>query len=356
MSFWQNLPKPIVGLSPMDGITDEPMRFIQKKYGRPAVVFTEFINVEHIPHKPEKLMERFIYSDIERPIVAQLSGHTPDLFYQPALIAAYLGFDGIDINMGCPVKSVTSGGGGAALIDNHPLSREIVLIVKKAIDDWQGGVALRDAIKDRELIGAVIETRNRIMALSGHKIGSNPKKWPNTGPIGLSVKTRLAKDSRATVNWIDFLSHLPVGAITLHGRRLGQGRTGPVRWDEIAQGAKIAKRKGKIFLGNGGVRSREEVGELQRRFGVDGVLIGQAALGNPWIFGNHRPDKEERLAVMLEHAEYFDRIFGPKAFIAMRKHFGWYCRDFKDAKRLKQILLKVKTLNQARAVVEMADR
>ena len=335
-SFWQNLRKPIIGLAPMDGITDEPMRFIQGKYGRPAVIFTEFINVEHIFHKPGKLMERFIYSEIERPIVAQLSGHTPKLFYQFALTACYLGFDGIDINMGCPVKSVIFSGGGAALINNQQLAKEIILAVRRAIDDWQKGVSLKESIEDENVIRAILAIQ---------KIRQGKRA------VGLSVKTRLGKDSQATKVWINFLSQLPIEAITLHGRVLGQEQSGKVKWEEISKGAKIAKKYGKVFLGNGGVRSIEEAKILCRRFGTDGALIGQAALGNPWIFSGRSPSKEEKLAVMLEHAEYFDRIFGKKAFVAMRKHFGWYAQGFKGAKRMKQILQKAKTLNQVKAVV-----
>jgi len=336
VSFWQNLKKPIIGLAPMDGITDEPMRFIQGKYGRPAVIFTEFINVEHIPHKPEKLMERFIYSEIERPIVAQLSGHTPELFYQFALTACYLGFDGIDINMGCPVKSVIFGGGGAALIDNQQLAKKIVLAVRRAIDDWQKGISLKESIEDENVIQAILAIQ---------KIGRSKRA------VGLSVKTRLGKDSQATKVWMSFLSQLPIEAITLHGRVLGQEQSGKVKWEEIGKGAKIAKKCGKVFLGNGGVRSIEEAKILCRRFGTDGVLIGRAALGNPWIFNGRNPSKEEKLAVMLEHTKYFEQIFGKKAFVAMRKHFGWYAQGFKGAKRMKQVLQRTKTLNQVKGVV-----
>ena len=344
MSFWQNLEKPLVGLSPMDGITDEPMRFITKKYGRADLIFTEFINVEHIPHKPEKLMERFIFSSLERPIVAQLSGHTPSLFYKAALVAAYLGFDGVDINMGCPVKSVVSGGGGAALIKNHTLAQEIILAVKKALDDWQKGISLEKVLTDKEWFKAVIKARERNSRISGEKIGSNPI-------LGLSVKTRLGENSRETREWVTFLSSLPLEAITLHGRNWRQEHSGKVNWPEIGRMARIARRAGKIFLGNGGVSSRQEANKLARRYHLDGVLIGRAALGNPWVFTSHRPSRQERLAVMKEHLLYFDRLFGAQAFVAMRKHFGWYCRDFRDAKRLKQILFKTNTVNQALAII-----
>jgi len=342
VSFWQTLKRPIIGLSPMDGITDEPMRFIQAKYGRPAVIFTEFINVEHILHKPEKLMERFIYSEIERPIVAQLSGHTPELFYQFTLVACYLGFDGIDINMGCPVKSVVFGGGGAALIENQQLAKEIVLAVRRAINDWQRGIGLEEVIRDEELVRAIVKTK---------KIGPDSKKRQIGRTIGLSVKTRLGKDSQATRAWISFLSQLPIETITLHGRVLGQEQKGKVKWEEIAKGAKISKRCGKVFLGNGGVKSIKEARIFCRRFGTDGVLIGRAALGNPWVFNGQSPSREEKLAVMLEHADYFEQTFGKKAFVAMRKHFGWYAQGFKGAKRMKQILQKAKTLNQVKAAI-----
>src|SRR5678815_1018447 len=98
MNFWQKIDKPIIGLSPMDGVTDASFRFITAKHGGPDVTFTEFVNVEAAFHAPHTLMRDLMYSEIERPVVAQIYGHTPELFYRVAHIVCALGFDGLDIN------------------------------------------------------------------------------------------------------------------------------------------------------------------------------------------------------------------------------------------------------------------
>src|SRR3712207_5140415 len=100
MSFWAALPRPIIGLSPMDGVTDAAFRAIVATHGKPDVVFTEFTHVNDVCRGPEVLLENLIYSEDERPIVAQLYGKEPELFYQAAHAVGELGFDGLDINMG----------------------------------------------------------------------------------------------------------------------------------------------------------------------------------------------------------------------------------------------------------------
>src|SRR3972149_7270894 len=105
MSFWRDITKPIIGLSPMDGVTDASFRFITAKYGRPDVTLTEFVNVEAAFYAPHTLLRDLAYSEIERPIVAQIYGHTPDYFYRAAHLICEFGFDGLDINMGWPAKT-----------------------------------------------------------------------------------------------------------------------------------------------------------------------------------------------------------------------------------------------------------
>ncbi|HEY2988513.1 MAG TPA: tRNA-dihydrouridine synthase, partial [Candidatus Binatia bacterium] len=116
MNFWPAIEKPIIGLSPMDGVTDAPFRFIAAKHGAPDVILTEFVNVETAIFAPHTLIRDLTYAEIERPVVAQIYGHTPETFYKVAQIVCALGFDGLDINMGCPAKRVAAKGSGAALI------------------------------------------------------------------------------------------------------------------------------------------------------------------------------------------------------------------------------------------------
>ena len=116
MSFWHDIPKPVIGLSPMDGITDASFRYITARHGGPDVILTEFVNIQSALYSPHTLLKDFRYDETERPIVAQIYGRTPELFYRVAHIVGELGFDGLDINMGCPAKKVAASGCGAALI------------------------------------------------------------------------------------------------------------------------------------------------------------------------------------------------------------------------------------------------
>jgi tRNA-dihydrouridine synthase len=113
MNFWHNIAKPIIGLSPMDGVTDASFRWIAARHGGPDITITEFTNVDAAIHAPHTLIRDFTYSEIERPIIAQIYGHTPELFYKAAHVVCELGFDGLDINMGCPAKNVAASGSGA---------------------------------------------------------------------------------------------------------------------------------------------------------------------------------------------------------------------------------------------------
>jgi len=131
--FWARLPHPIIGLAPMDGVTDAPFRFMVAAQGRPDVIFTEFTSVMDICRGPAHMLSSLIYSEAERPVVAQLYGKDPAVFYQAAHIVCELGFDGLDINMGCPSRNVASSGSGAGLIRTPDLAHEIMRAARQGI-------------------------------------------------------------------------------------------------------------------------------------------------------------------------------------------------------------------------------
>ena len=142
--FWDKLKYPIIGLAPMDGVTDAPFRYIACKYGNPDLIVTEFTSVEGICHGATKNLRAFIFDRSERPICAQLFGSTPDAFYNAAFVVCELGFDGIDINMGCPAGNIASKGAGAALIKTPKLAQQIILRTKEAAKDWYEGKKIKD--------------------------------------------------------------------------------------------------------------------------------------------------------------------------------------------------------------------
>ena len=350
MSFWHEIPKPIIGLSPMDGVTDASFRWIAAKHGGPDITVTEFVNVDAAIHAPQTLIRDFTYSEIERPIIAQVYGHTPHLFYQAAHVVCELGFDGLDINMGCPAKNVAASGSGAALIRTPELARAIVRAARQGIEDWCAGQSLENLGMRHRLIKTVS---------SSNQLRSGSTRPASRRPIPLSVKTRIGYDEVVIEDWIrNLLEEKPV-AIAIHGRTLKQGYKGDADWDAIARAAQIGKAFPTLILGNGDLKDLADVYRRVRQCGVDGVLLGRAAEGNPWIFktknqlkqalrfDNAAPSPpapislEERFRVVVEHSRHFEAHVPIDNFVGMRKHLIWYCRDFRGAAELRSKMVRV---------------
>ena len=133
-NFWNTVQKPIIGLSPMDGVTDAAFRYIVDKYGAPSVLITEFTNVEGIVRGAVQLMSAFTYHKTNTPTVAQIFGIEEDAFYKTAFALCEMGFSGIDINMGCPDRHIAKKGGGAGLILQPQKAQRIIKNVKKISD------------------------------------------------------------------------------------------------------------------------------------------------------------------------------------------------------------------------------
>jgi tRNA-dihydrouridine synthase len=350
MSFWHDIAKPIVGLSPMDGVTDASFRLIAAKHGGPDITVTEFVNVDAAIHAPQTLIRDFTYSEIERPIIAQIYGHTPELFYKAAHVVCELGFDGLDINMGCPAKNVAASGSGAALIRTPELARAIIRAARQGIDDWCAGQSLENLGLRHRLIETV---RSSNQARCGY---ANPI---NRRPIPLSVKTRIGYDDVVVEAWIrTLLAENPV-AISIHGRTLKQGYKGDADWDAIARAVQIARDFPTLILGNGDLKNMADVYRRVRECAVDGVLLGRAAQGNPWIFKTKGQLKralhfagpapnspspvglDDRFRVIVEHAQHFESHVQIRNFVGMRKHLIWYCRDFRGAAELRAKMVRV---------------
>jgi tRNA-dihydrouridine synthase len=180
--------KYIIGLSPMDGVTDAAFRLTQVEIAKPDIIFTEFVSAEGIAHNAIKLFDQLLYSSKERPIIGQLFGKDPDSFYLATIILCHLGFDGIDINMGCPAKKVTQHGSGAALIEKPEVAAKIILAAQKGIADYQKDPKIFETLNLKQKVLDVIQ-RNLDYS------GSSPVKGRSGGlfqknyflnPIGIS--------------------------------------------------------------------------------------------------------------------------------------------------------------------------
>ncbi|MBM4262736.1 MAG: tRNA-dihydrouridine synthase [Deltaproteobacteria bacterium] len=348
-NFWQQIPRPIIGLSPMDGVTDASFRYITAKHGKPDVMLTEFVNIQSAMYAPDIMIKDFTYAEIERPIAAQIYGKTPELFYKVAHIVGELGFDGLDINMGCPAKKVAAAGCGAALIRTPELAREIIRAARHGIEDWANGQTL-EQIGIRPSAIAAFKAANRL------RTGSDDA--PKRRIIPLSVKTRIGYERNAIDEWIPNLLEERPAAITLHGRTLQQGYKGDADWHAIARAAQHAKGSSTLVLGNGDLRDMPDIYRRISETGVDGVLMGRAAEGNPWLFAGKGEVKQalcgngivgpqpaiglaDRFEVIREHSEHYQSVVQLRSFVGMRKHLIWYCLDFRGAAEMRSRMVRL---------------
>jgi nifR3 family TIM-barrel protein len=337
--FWKNLPRPIYALAPMADVTDAAFRQIIAKYGKPDVMFTEFVSCDGLQsHGQKKLLVDFMYEEGQRPIVAQIFGSKPDNFYKTALLVQKLGFDGIDINMGCPDRSVEKQGAGSAMIKNPKLAKEVIAATKKG-----------------------------------------------AGELPVSVKTRIGYNKNELDTWLPTLLEAKPVAITLHARTRQEMSKVPAHWEVIKDAVEIRDKydnsKDKtLILGNGDVLSIAEAKEKIEQTRADGVMIGKGIFGNPWLFKdchyNHstgHPGKsgeadclqapwinafawmtiQKRLLVMVEHTKLFEKLLGKhKNFSIMKKHYKAYVAGWDGAKELRAELMIANNSSAVERIVE----
>lgn len=337
--FWAPLTRPIIGLAPMDGVTDASFRHMACTYGKPDVVFTEFTNVEGLARGATVMLRAFWYEEAERPVVAQVFGVEAESFYKAAVMLASLGFDGIDINMGCPVNTVAKQGSGAGLIRTPALAREIVRACQKGARDWANGITLEAAGVHPDVVTACVAMRVRPLDAMERRL------------LPISVKTRIGYDRPVTEEWMKHLLAVEPAAISLHGRTLKQLYSGAADWEEIARAATIVGPSPTLLLGNGDVKTLEDARDrVAATPGLDGVLIGRAALGNPWFFSDHSPTPDELKHAAIEHARYLETTFPEQPFDTIRKHLAWYCHAFPGARHLRGRLMQAKTADEVEAI------
>ncbi len=338
--FWGALKYPVIGLAPMDGVTDAAFRFIVKKYGNPQVIITEFTSVEGICAGATRTLQAFSYDESERPVVAQIFGSTPAAFYKATFVVAALGFDGIDINMGCPASNIAGKGAGAALIQTPELAKEIIRNVQQAAIEWADGKNINDVGLPESILAEV------------QKMQPQP---PQRKLLPVSIKTRIGYNSIVIEEWIKHLLETNPVNISLHGRTLKQLYSGSADWDAIGRAAAIIHQTPTTLLGNGDIKNLQDAAIKIKQYNVDGVLIGRAAFGNPWIFQNKEHSQiplEEKFAVALEHCHVYEKIFTERLFLPMRKHLAWYCRGFPHASEMRQKLMQTSNSKDVAAILK----
>jgi nifR3 family TIM-barrel protein len=290
-------------LAPMEDVSDPPFRALCKELGA-DLMYSEFISTEGLIRDAVKSREKLDIYPGERPIGIQIFGHNKDSMIRSAEIVEEAGPELLDINFGCPVKKVVSKGAGAGILQNIPLMEE--------------------------LTQAVVEATK----------------------LPVTVKTRLGWDdtTKSIVSTAERLQDVGIKAISIHGRTRKQMYKGSADWSLIAD-VKNNQRMNIPVFGNGDIDSPEKAVEYKERYNVDGIMIGRAAIGYPWIFneikhymktGQHlpSPDIVERVRVAKKHLELsLDWKGERRGIVEMRRHYTNYFKGVAHFKETRKILV-----------------
>lgn len=338
--FWDTLPKPFFVLAPLANVTDAAFRRVIAKYSKPAgphVFWTEFVSADGLikatPEGKAKLMRDLLFTEAERPIVAQLFTSNPETMEAAARLCQELGFDGVDINMGCPDKTIEKQGAGAKLITTPERAAEVIRAAKRGADK-----------------------------------------------IPVSVKTRLGYNKDVLEEWLPVLLKEEPVAVTIHARTRKEMSKVPAHWERIKRAVEIRNemKSSALILGNGDVKNPEEARTRVEETGADGVMIGRGIFGTPWLFSepsadisaknssrpslrgypqnfsrNNPPSVEDRLRIAVEHTKLFEELLGDiKSFAIMKKHFKAYVEGFDGAKELRMKMMEAKNADEVAHIAE----
>jgi len=319
--FWQKIKKNkiITCLAPMADVSDAPFRQIIAKYSRhgktgggPDVFWTEFVSADGLCSEigKKKLIHILKFSKKEKPIVAQIFGSNPANIEKACKLIAKMGFDGIDINMGCPDRKVEKQGAGSALMKNPELAREVIRAAK---------------------VGA--------------------------GKLPVSVKTRLGYNKFEYESWLPEILKENISALTVHLRTRKEMSKVSAHWEIAKDVAKVVRNCDKkvVLIANGDIQNIEEGKKKAKDAGFDGIMIGRGIFGNPWFFDTKRKTPvsiQEKLKALLEHVKLFNKTLNKeKHFDVMKKHFKAYVNGFDGAKELRIKLMQTQNVSDVEKII-----
>ncbi len=312
MFSWKKIKKPVIGLSPMADYTDSPFSLICKKFGLPPhqltlsswcggvdIIYREMVSAEALARGNQKTLRMAEFDKKERPIILQIFGQDPKIMAEAArILEEKYQPDGIDINMGCPARKIISNFNGASLMRDPKLAAKIIEAVKSAV------------------------------------------------ACQVSVKTRTGwSDEEEIFKFAPLLARSGADAIAIHGRTKAMGYSGKANWEIIGR---VKEKLSIPVLLNGDIRDFLSFKKAIDISGADGVLIGRAALGNPWIFQNIKNKKDlppkisEIKKIILEHAKAHLARYGE--LISFRKHALSYFKGLPDAKKIREKITQIASL------------
>jgi tRNA-dihydrouridine synthase len=306
---YKGLQTPFFVLAPMDDVTDTVFRQIVVDCAKPDLTFTEFVNVDGLQSPGRQhLLHKLKLTDKEKPVIAQLWGLKPENFYKTTKDLIEMGFDGADLNMGCPVKTVIKNGACAALIKNRELAGEIIDATREAAGD--------------------------------------------TLPV--SVKTRVGFTT-VDMGWLEFLLTKKLNMLSIHGRTAKELSKVPANWDLIGQAAELrtSLSPSTLIVGNGDVAGRHQAKELAEKYKLDGIMIGRGIFHDPFAFAEQSPwanwSKQQKLDLFAKHIELFIKTYEnhERKFEPLRKFCKLYINGFEGASEIRAGFMYTKTPQEA---------
>ena len=326
-SFWDTLPRPFMALAPMADVTDPAYRALIARVGAPDVMWTEFVSADGLYHTREKRKDGHIIYDMdsdnplvrdlqftegERPIVAQFFSGNPQMMEYAARLAVTLGFDGVDINMGCPDKSIEKQGAGAAHIKDPENAKEVI----------------RAALRGAE------------------------------GKIPVSVKTRIGYNKVEYQEWLPHLLSTDISALTLHLRTRKEMSLVPAHYELASEIVSFCRAQNRdvLLLANGDLKSVAKARTKAEEYGFDGMMLGRAIFGNPWLFKGESPEDhtpEERIQMLYALAKEFSTLSPSKHFAILKKHVKAFVNGWDGAAELRAKLMETNSLEEFEAIVKI---
>lgn len=316
-NFWSELPRPFFILAPMEDVTNVVFRHVVSKAGKPDVFFTEFTNTESYCNPDGIYSERgrLYFTEDEQPIVAHLWGNNPDYYREMSIGLVKDGFKGIDINMGCPAHNVAAKAKGSGLILQPKLAADIIQAAK-------------------------------------------------AGGLPVSVKTRLGYTH--VEEWRGWLTHIlqqDIANLSIHLRTKKEMSKVDAHWELIPEIKKLRDEIAPqtLLTINGDIADRETGLMLVEKYGVDGIMIGRGIFNNPFAFELEAREhsKEEKIELLNYHIDLYDQYsteLEPRPFVHLLRFFKIYIKGFEGAEELKDELMKTKSTDEVREVLQKYNR